>query len=219
LIFGLSLVAVVYTSLVALVQKDMKKLIAYSSIAHMGFVTIGAFVPNAQGLQGSIVQMISHGLISGALFLCVGVLYDRMHTKEIVKYGGIVKTMPRFALVFLFFTMASIGLPVTSGFIGEVMVLAGVYQTNPLVAACAALGVILGAAYMLWLYKRVVFGPIKNREVEKLHDLSMREWIMFLPLLLLVLLFGIYPSALTDVLHVSVEHLLQQAGGALNSAQ
>ncbi len=210
LIWTLSIIAVVYTSLVALVQKDMKKLIAYSSVAHMGFVTIGAFVFNQQGLQGSIVQMLSHGLVSAALFLCVGVLYDRMHTKEIAKYGGVVNKMPRFALVFLFFTMASIGLPLTSGFVGEVMVLAGTFKESKLVAAFAALGVILGAAYMLWLYKRVMFGQVTNREVEKLNDLDSREWIMFTPLIILVLWLGIYPSILTDYLTVSVENLLQQ---------
>lgn len=210
LIWSLSVIAVVYTSLVALVQKDMKKLIAYSSVAHMGFVTIGAFVFNPQGIQGSIVQMLSHGLVSAALFLCVGVLYDRLHTKEIAKYGGVVNSMPRFSLVFLFFTMASIGLPITSGFVGEVMVLAGTFKANKWVAAGAALGVIFGAAYMLWLYKRVVFGKITNREVERLSDMDTREWAMFLPLIVLVLLLGIYPSFLTDYLNVSVEHLLSQ---------
>ncbi len=210
LIWSLSVIAVIYTSLVALVQKDMKKLIAYSSVAHMGFVTIGAFVFNQQGLQGSIVQMLSHGLVSAALFLCVGVLYDRLHTKEIAKFGGVVNTMPRFALIFLFFTMASIGLPFTSGFVGEVMVLAGAFKVNKLVTAGAALGVILGAAYMLWLYKRVVFGKITNREVERLKDLDAREWAMFVPLIILVLWLGIYPSLLTDYLTVSVDNLLNQ---------
>lgn len=217
LIWGLSIVAVIYTSLVALVQKDMKKLIAYSSVAHMGFVTIGAFVFNQQGIQGSIVQMLSHGLVSAALFLCVGVLYDRMHTKEIAKYGGVVHKMPRFALFFLFFTMASIGLPLTSGFVGEVMILAGAFKVNKLVSAAAALGVILGAAYMLWLYKRVVFGEVKNREVERLEDMDVREWCMFTPLVVLVLLLGIYPSLLTDYLTVSVDNLLNHIHVALEA--
>ncbi len=154
--------------------------------------------------------MLSHGLVSAALFLCVGVLYDRMHTKEIAKYGGVVHTMPRFSLVFLFFTMASIGLPLTSGFVGEVMVLAGAFKVNKWVATGAALGVILGAAYMLWLYKRVVFGVITNREVERLQDMDKREWAMFLPLIILVLWLGIYPSVLTDYLTVSVDNLLKQ---------
>lgn len=215
LIFGLSVVAVIYTSLVALMQKDMKKLIAYSSIAHMGFVTIGAFVLNMQGIEGSIIQMLSHGLVSAALFLCVGVLYDRMHTKEIAKYGGVAQVMPRFAMFFLFFTMASIGLPVTSGFIGELLVMAGTFQVNKLVTALAATGVILGAAYMLWLYKRVAFGEVKNREVSKLQDLSAREIVMFVPIAALVLVIGIYPSILSNILHVSVENLLTHVSAHL----
>lgn len=209
-IFALSATAVIYASLVALMQQDMKKLIAYSSVAHMGFVTIGIFTFNVQGIEGAIIQMISHGLVAGALFLCVGVVYDRMHTREISHFGGLVHRMPVYAAVFLFFTMASIGLPGTSGFVGEFLTLAGVYQVSQLFAALTATGVILGAAYMLWLYARVVFGEIKNREVKKMEDLELREMLYFVPLIGLVLLLGIYPSVVTDVLHKPVENLIKQ---------
>lgn len=210
LIFGLSVVAVIYTSLVALMQTDMKKLIAYSSVAHMGFVTIGIFSFNTQGIEGAIFQMISHGLVSAALFLCVGILYDRMHTKEIAKYGGVTSIMPNFAIIFLIFTMASIGLPGTSGFVGEFLVLIGVFQANEIVAALASTGVILGAAYMLWLYARVMFGKVTNNEVLELKDLSKREIVILVPLVIMVIWIGIYPAIITDYLNVSVEHLLQQ---------
>jgi NADH-quinone oxidoreductase subunit M len=203
-VFMLSYIAVIYASLVALVQKDMKKLIAYSSIAHMGYVTIGIFTFNLHGIEGAVVQMISHGLVSGALFLCVGVLYDRMHTKEINAYGGVVETMPKFAVIFLLFVMASIGLPGTSGFIGEFLVLAGIYKVNKIVTMLAATGLVLGAAYMLWLYKRVVFGTITNNEVAHLTDVSKREILMFAPLIILVLLIGIYPKIITDFIRPSV---------------
>jgi NADH-quinone oxidoreductase subunit M len=209
LMFGLSVVAIIYTSLVALMQEDMKKLIAYSSVAHMGFVTLGTFALNQQGVEGAIFVMISHGLVSAALFMCVGVLYDRMHTKEIASYGGVTSRMPRFALIFMIFTMASIGLPGTSGFVGELLTMAGAYQADKLMAALSATGVILGAAYMLWLYKRVMFGEIINDNVRKLQDISLREVVMFLPLLILALLLGIYPSLITDYTAVSVKHLLQ----------
>lgn len=209
-VFGLSVIAVIYTSFVALMQKDMKKLIAYSSVAHMGYVTIGIFTFNAQGLEGGIIQMLSHGLVSAALFLCVGVVYDRLHTKEIRRFGGLVNTMPFYAAVFMVFTMASVGLPATSGFVGEFMVLLGSFQVSKTVAALAATGVILGAAYMLWLYARVVFGKVVYRDVETLKDLNKRELVFFIPLILLVLLMGIYPAAFLDAMHVSVEHLAQQ---------
>jgi len=193
LMFGLSIVAVIYTSLVALVQQDMKKLIAYSSVAHMGFVTIGIFTFNLYGLQGAMVQMLSHGLVSGALFLCVGVVYDRMHTREIASYGGVVTVMPRYAAIFMFFTMASIGLPSTSGFVGEFLVLLGAFAANVWVAALAATGVVLGAAYALWLYARVTFGEVKNEEVTHMPDVTGRELTIFIPIILLVLWMGIYP--------------------------
>ncbi len=207
-IFYLSIVAIIYTSLVALMQEDMKKLIAYSSVAHMGFVTIGAFSLNRQGIDGSIVVMLSHGLVSAALFLCVGVLYDRLHTKEIVKYGGVVQKMPMFAAIFMLFTMASIGLPGTSGFVGELLSMAGAYQANKIIAALSATGVILGAAYMLWLYKRVMFGEVTNKEIAKFNDLNTREVMMFIPIIILVILLGVFPSIVTDVTGPSVEHLL-----------
>lgn len=210
LIFGLSIVAIIYTSLVALVQEDMKKLIAYSSVAHMGFVTLGAFAFNKQGIEGSILVMLSHGLVSAALFVCVGVLYDRMHTKEIAKYGGVVEVMPRFALVFMFFTMASIGLPGTSGFVGELLSLVGVFQTNKIVAMLATTGVVLGAAYMLWLYKRVIFGAVTNKDILKIRELNRVEISMFVPIIILVILLGVYPSLITDYVGASVDHLLEQ---------
>lgn len=210
LMFGLSIVAIIYTSLVALMQEDMKKLIAYSSVAHMGFVTLGIFALNRQGIDGSLVVMISHGLVSAALFLCVGVLYDRLHTKEIKRYGGVTQKMPRFALVFMLFTMASIGLPGTSGFVGEVLAMAGAFQANKIVAALSATGVILGAAYMLWLYKRVMFGEITNRDVALMQDIGIREFLMFLPLIILAIAIGIYPAMITDLMAASVNHLLEQ---------
>lgn len=214
LVFGLSVIAVVYTSFVALMQEDMKKLIAYSSVAHMGYVTIGIFTLNQQGIEGGIIQMLSHGLVSGALFLCVGVLYDRMHTKEIKRYGGVVNVMPKYAVVFMLFTMASVGLPATSGFVGEFMVLLGVFKVSKLVAALGATALVLGAAYMLWLYARVVFGEVGNREVQEMPDLNYKEVIVFAPLVALVLLMGIFPSLFLDVLHVSVDNLMQQVAAA-----
>ena len=210
MIFFLSVVAIIYTSLVALMQEDMKKLIAYSSVAHMGFVTLGTFALNRQGIEGSLVVMISHGLVSAALFLCVGSLYDRVHTKEIKKYGGVVERMPRFAMLFMLFTMASIGLPGTSGFVGELLSLAGVFQVNKLVTALAATGVILGAAYMLWLYARVVFGEITNKDVDKMSDIGVREGVMYLSIAVLVIILGVYPALITDLMSESVKHLVQQ---------
>lgn len=213
LMFVLSIIAIVYTSLVALMQDDMKKLIAYSSVAHMGFVTLGIFAFNHQGVEGAIFVMLSHGLVSAALFMCVGVLYDRLHTKAIDSYGGVTSRMPRFALIFLTFTMASVGLPGTSGFVGELLTMAGTYQVNKWVAAISATGVILGAAYMLWLYKRVMFGKIVHDTVRKMQDLSLRETCMFVPLLVLVLVLGVYPSLITDYTQVSVKHLVNQVKG------
>ncbi|HEY4134171.1 MAG TPA: NADH-quinone oxidoreductase subunit M [Alphaproteobacteria bacterium] len=208
LVFALSAVAVVYTSLVALAQSDMKKLIAYSSVAHMGFVTIGIFTFNVQGIEGAIFQMLSHGVVSGALFLCVGVIYDRMHTREIGRYGGLVERMPAYATVFLVFTMASVGLPGTGGFVGEFLVLVGAYQANTWVALFATTGLILGAAYMLWLYRRVVFGKLTKDDLKTILDLDKREVAMFVPLVLVVLWMGIYPSSFLGLIHGSVANLV-----------
>jgi len=218
LIFGLSIVAVVYTSLVALVQHDMKKLIAYSSIAHMGFVTAGTFTLTIQGVEGAIYQMLSHGVVSAALFLCVGVIYDRLHTREISAYGGLVHKMPSYALVFMLFMMASVGLPGTGGFVGEFLVLVGLFKVNTWVAAFAATGVILGAAYMLYLYRRVVFGALEKEEVKKMLDMNPREWAVFAPLIVLTLWMGVYPASFLDVMHVSVDNLLGQVQLALDAS-
>jgi NADH-quinone oxidoreductase subunit M len=204
----LSLVAVVYIGLVALVQADMKKLIAYSSIAHMGFVTLGFFIFNQWGMEGGLVQMISHGFISGAMFLCVGVMYDRMHSRQIADYGGVANTMPKFAAFFMLFAMANAGLPATSGFVGEFMVILGTIQVNFWYAALAATTLIFGAAYTLWMYKRVVFGKIANDHVAELHDINSREFLVLLVLAVLVLGMGIYPLPVTEVMHASVENLL-----------
>ncbi len=216
IIFGLSMVAVIYTSLVALVQQDMKKLIAYSSVAHMAFVTIGLFTFNQQGIQGSILQMLSHGIVSGALFLCVGVVYDRMHTREIAAYGGLVNRMPAYALVFMIFTMASVGLPGTSGFVGEFLVLLGAYHASTWVSFVAAIGVILGAAYMLWLYWRVIFGALTKDSLKTITDLSLREKVIFAPLIAVVFWMGIYPASFLKPLDKPVAKLVQQTriGGA-----
>jgi NADH-quinone oxidoreductase subunit M len=195
LIFALSMVAVVATSLIALVQHDMKKLIAYSSVAHMAIVTIGLFAFNVQGLEGSMIVMLSHGLVSGALFLCVGIIYDRLHTREIARYGGLSINMPRYALFFLLFTMASIGLPGTSGFVGEFLSLGGIYQVNSWVALVCTTGIILGAAYMLYLYRRVAFGDQKHADAAAMTDLSFRELAMVVPLGLAVLWMGVYPES------------------------
>ena len=208
LIFGLSLIAIIYTSFVALMQEDMKKLIAYSSVAHMGFVTMGIFTMTPQGIEGSIFQMISHGIISAALFLCVGVVYDRMHTREINKYGGIVSVMPRYAVVFMIFTLGALGLPGTTGFIGEFLILLGTFKVNFTVATIASLGVILGAAYMLWLYRRIVFGEITNTEVKKLVDLNKPEMIILTVLAFVTILFGFYPDPLLSTTSTSVESLI-----------
>ena len=195
LVFTLSMIAVVYTSLVALVQSDMKKLIAYSSVAHMAIVTVGLFAFNVQGLEGAMIVMLSHGLVSGALFLCVGVIYDRLHTREIARYGGLSINMPYYALFFLLFTMASIGLPGTSGFVGEFLSLAGIYQTSSLVALICTTGIILGAAYMLYLYRRVAFGGQANADAAAMRDISAREWVMMTPIAAVVLWMGVYPES------------------------
>ena len=208
LVYTLSIIAVVYTSLVALVQEDMKKLIAYSSVAHMGFVTLGIFTGTRQGIDGALFQMLSHGIVSGALFLCVGVVYDRLHTRQIARYGGLVERMPRYAAVFMLFTIASVGLPGTSGFVGEFLVLAGAFQANTWAAAFAALGVILGAAYMLYLYRRVIFGRLTRDDLRQMLDLSRREIALFAPLIVVVLWMGIYPKPVLDVFSASVDQLV-----------
>jgi NADH-quinone oxidoreductase subunit M len=215
LMYTLSVVAIIYTSLVALAQEDMKKLIAYSSIAHMGFVTIGMFTLKQQGVEGSVFQMLSHGVVSGALFLCVGVVYDRLHTREIARYGGLVQNMPRYAVVFMLMMLASVGLPGTSGFVGEFLILIGTFQDNTWVAFLATIGIILGAAYMLWLYRRVVFGKITRDDVRGMLDLSPREVAIFAPLVLVVLWMGIYPNSFLNVISVSVEALIQNYQTAL----
>ena len=209
LIYTLSLIAIVYTSLVALMQEDMKKLIAYSSVAHMGFVTLGIFTMTQQGLEGSIVQMISHGLVSAALFLCVGVVYDRMHSRLIITYGGLVSPMPKYAILFMVFTLAAVGLPGTSGFVGEFLILMGVFQKSFLVAAIASLGVILGAAYMLWLYKRVIFGELINKDLLKMLDLNKSEIFILISLAIPVLFFGFYPEPLLNTIELSISNLIE----------
>jgi NADH-quinone oxidoreductase subunit M len=218
LVLWMSAIAIVYTSLVALVQDDMKKLIAYSSVAHMGFVTMGIFAVNQQGVDGAIFQMISHGFISGALFLCVGVIYDRMHTREIDAYGGLVNRMPAYALIFMFFTMANVGLPGTSGFVGEFLTLMGIFQVNTWVAAVAALGVILSAGYALWLYRRVVFGDLIKESLKTISDMTTREKAIFAPLVVMTLLLGVYPSLVTDIIGPSVEALVSNYHIALHDA-
>ena len=208
LIYALSIIAIIYTSLVALMQEDMKKLIAYSSVAHMGYVTLGIFTFTKQGIEGSIFQMISHGLISAALFLCVGVVYDRLHSRMISTYGGLVNYLPKYSFLFIVFALAGLGLPGTSGFLGEFLVLAGTFQKNYLVSMLATIGVVLGAAYMLWLTKRVIFGNTNNDEIKNLNDINNLETLMLVVLGTLVILFGFYPSPLLDTLNVSVNNLI-----------
>ena len=214
LVFTLSVIAVIYTSLVALAQEDMKKLIAYSSVAHMGFVTIGIFSFNTQGIEGALLLMLSHGVVSAALFLCVGVIYDRCHSRDIAHYGGLVHRMPVYAFVFLLFTLASVGLPGTSGFVGEFLSLVGVYQVNTWVAMLATTGIILGPAYMLWLYRRVVFGNLTKDHLRDILDIDRREIVIFAPMVVVVMVMGVYPEIFLSVLRVSVENLIVQAGGA-----
>ncbi len=217
-VLWLSAIAIVYTSLVALAQSDMKKLIAYSSVAHMGYVTAGIFSINQQGLDGAIFQMISHGFISGALFLCVGVIYDRMHTREIDAYGGLVNRMPAYALIFMLFTMANVGLPGTSGFVGEFLTLMGMFQANTWVAAVATSGVILSAAYALWLYRRVVFGDLIKESLKSITDMTTRERAIFAPLVVMTILLGVYPSLVIDITGPAVAALLSDHQTALLDA-
>ena len=218
LIFTLSAIAVIYTSLVALAQIDMKKLIAYSSIAHMGFVTMGTFAVTNEAVQGAVIQMLSHGLVSGALFLCVGVLYDRLHTHEIARFGGLIERMPAYAFVFMVFTLAAVGLPGTSGFIGEFLILLGTFKVSTIEATLAATALFLGPAYMLYLYRRVIFGTITRADLRGMLDLSPREKAVFAPLLALVLWMGIYPSSFLRPIQASVDHLVQQVTAATDAA-
>jgi len=216
LIFTLSVIAIIYTSLVALMQDDMKKLIAYSSVAHMGFVTIGIFSLTKQGLEGSIVQMISHGFISAALFLCVGVLYDRFQSRMISSYGGIVNIMPKYAFIFMIFALAALGLPGTSGFVGEFLILVGIFQVSIIVTVLASLGIIFAAAYMLWLYRRVIFGRISNSELKNMKDLNKTELYIFSSLIILVIFFGFYPDPLFRTVDISINNLIENYKMNLN---
>jgi len=219
LIYALSVVAIIYTSLVALVQEDVKKLIAYSSVAHMGFVTMGLFAMTAQGVAGGIFQMISHGIVSAALFLCVGVIYDRMHTREIAAYGGLVNRMPVYAFAFMVFTLANIGLPGTSGFIGEFLTLLGTFRVNNWVATLATLGTILSAAYALWLYRKVIFGRLTKPNLFNIKDIGWREMVMLAPLVILTIVFGIYPKPVLDMSATSVTQLIDNFQHAVSSVQ
>ena len=218
LVYTLSIIAVIYTSLVALAQEDMKKLIAYSSVAHMGFVTIGAFTMTVQGVEGAIYQMLSHGVVSAALFLVVGVVYDREHSREIAHYGGLVERMPVYGITFMLFMLASVGLPGTGGFVGEFLVLLGAFRANSWVAALAATGVILGAVYMLYLYRRIIFGKLTKEHLVKMLDMDRREIAVFAPLAIITLWMGIYPTSFLDVMHVSVDNLLKHVETALAAA-
>jgi len=218
-VFALSVIAIIYTSLVALVQEDMKKLIAYSSVAHMGFVTMGIFAATSQGVAGGIFQMVSHGVVSAALFLCVGVVYDRMHSREISTYGGLVNRMPVYAAVFLLFTLANVGLPGTSGFIGEFLALLGTFRVNVTVATLATLGVILSACYALWLYRKVVLGRLDKPSLATITDMGWREIAIFTPLIVLTLLLGFYPKPVLDMSAASVTALLDNYQHALSAAK
>jgi NADH-quinone oxidoreductase subunit M len=219
MMFTLSVVAIVYTSLVAMMQEDMKKLIAYSSVAHMGFVTLGMFSLSKEGLQGAVFQMVSHGFVSGALFLCVGVVYDRLHTRDIDAYGGLVNRMPAYALVFMVFTMANVGLPGPSGFVGEFLTLLAAFKANPNVAFFATLGVILSACYALWLYRRVVFGALTKPSLQGMRDLTAREIVLFVPLLILTVLFGVWPGPILDTSANSVAFVAERAQTAIQAVQ
>ncbi|WP_192642850.1 NADH-quinone oxidoreductase subunit M [Bosea sp. OAE506] len=218
-VFALSVIAIVYTSLVALMQEDIKKLVAYSSVAHMGFVTMGLFTLTPQGIQGAMFQMVSHGLVSGALFLCVGVIYDRMHTREIAAYGGLVNRMPVYAVIFMVFTMANVGLPGTAGFVGEFLTLMGAFRANPWVAFIACSGVILSAAYALWLYRRVVFGELVKPELKDIADLDRREIAILVPLVLLTVWYGIRPGTILDAFAAPTEALIKNYQAALTAAK
>ena len=214
IIYGLSVIAIIYTSLVAYRQKDMKKLIAYSSVAHMGFVTLGIFAFNLQGLQGGIFQMLSHGIVSGALFFLVGVVYDRMHTREIAFYGGLVHKMPVYAAFFLLFTMANVGLPGTSGFVGEILSMIGIYQVSPWIAFGAAFGMILSAVYALYLYREIIFGEAVNEKLSDIADMTKREWMILTPLAVMTIVLGVYPSLITDITGASVDNLIANFNAA-----
>ncbi len=218
LVFTLSIIAIIYTSLVALAQEDMKKLIAYSSVAHMGFVTMGLFTMTTQGVEGGIFQMLSHGLVSAALFLCVGIIYDRMHTREIAAYGGLVNRMPLYAFTFMLFTMANVGLPGTSGFVGEFLTLVGAFRVNSWVAFFATSGVVLSAAYALWLYRRVIFGRLEKNSLRTIADMNTRELAIMVPLIVLTIFFGVYPAPVMNVIAVSSEHLISNYNTALAAA-
>ena len=218
LVFALSIIAIIYTSLVALAQEDMKKLIAYSSVAHMGFVTMGLFSVTTQGIEGGIFQMLSHGLVSAALFLCVGIIYDRMHTREIVAYGGLVNRMPLYAFTFMLFTMANVGLPGTSGFVGEFLTLVGTFRVNSWVAFFATSGVVLSAAYALWLYRRVIFGRLEKNSLRTIADMNGRELAIMVPLIVLTVFFGVYPAPVMNVIAVSSENLISNYNTALAAA-
>ena len=219
LVFTLSAIAIIYTSLVALMQEDMKKLIAYSSVAHMGFVTMGIFAGTMQGVAGGVFQMISHGIVSGALFLCVGVVYDRLHTREIAAYGGLVNRMPLYALTFMVFTMANVGLPGTSGFVGEFMTLLGTFKVSIPTATFATLGVILSAAYALWLYRKVVFGALTKPALASIKDLTFREGLLLFPLVFLTILFGVYPKPVLDMSAASVQQLVNNYNTAVTAVK
>jgi len=217
-VFVLSIAAIIFTSLIALVQTDIKKLIAYSSVAHMGFVTMGIFAGNALGIQGAVFQMVSHGIVSGALFLCVGVIYDRMHTRDIAAFGGLVERMPRYAFAFLVFTMANVGLPGTSGFVGEFLTMMGVFQVNTWVAFFAAFGIILSAGYALWLYRRVIFGALTKNSLKDILDLTPREMTVLVPLVVLTILFGFYPAPILDASAAAVDRVVARYSAALCTA-
>jgi NADH-quinone oxidoreductase subunit M len=219
LIYSLSVIAIIYTSLVALMQEDIKKLIAYSSVAHMGFVTMGIFAGTIQGVAGGVFQMVSHGIVSGALFLCVGVVYDRMHTREIAAYGGLVNRMPLYALVFMVFTMANVGLPGTSGFVGEFMTLLGTFRVSIPTAFFATLGVILSACYALWLYRKVVFGALVKPSLMSIKDLTLRECLILFPLVALTILFGVYPKPVLDMSAASVQQLVNNYASAVTAVK
>ena len=216
LIFTLSIVAIIVTSLIALVQEDMKKLIAYSSVAHMGFVTLGIFTFTVQGIEGSVIQMISHGIVSAALFLCVGVVYDRLHTREISRYGGLVNKMPMYAFTFMIFILASLGLPGTSGFVGEFLVLLSIFSINTYFAVFATTGVVLAATYSLWLYRRMIFGALIKDDLSEMLDLTKREIIIFVPLITLTIFIGIYPKPVIDIIEPSAKKIVNQVNGKLN---
>jgi NADH-quinone oxidoreductase subunit M len=218
MVFALSVIAIVYTSLVAMMQEDIKKLIAYSSVAHMGFVTMGLFTLTPQGIQGAMFQMVSHGIVSGALFLCVGVVYDRMHTREIAAYGGLTQRMPIYATAFMVFTMANVGLPGTSGFVGEFLTLMGAFRANTWVAFIATSGVILSACYALWLFARVMFGPIEKPSLKAILDLTPRESALLIPLVVLTIYYGIHPAPVLDAFAASTDALLKSTQAALGAA-